>query len=132
MRRWLIVGVVSVVGGCSSAPPPKAPGASADVAAPAKPTQAASRSCVELGRIREARVVDDRTIDFYLGNREVLRNTLPQSCPQLGFEKAFTYSTSLSQLCSVDIITVVIQGGGPRTGASCGLGAFVPFTPAAR
>lgn len=97
-----------------------------------KTSSAVSRSCVELSRIREARVVDDRTIDFYLSSREVLRNTLPNSCPQLGFERAFSYSTSLSQLCSVDIITVIIQGGGPRRGASCGLGAFVPFTPVAK
>ena len=132
MRRWLIVGVLGAVAGCSSSTPPKPPAAAVAAAAPVGLAPAASRSCVELSRIREARVVDDRTIDFYLGSREVLRNTLPQSCPQLGLERAFTYSTSLSQLCSVDIITVVIQGGGPRTGASCGLGAFVPYTPPPR
>jgi len=92
----------------------------------------AAQSCVQLSRIREARVVDDRTIDFYLSSRQVLRNTLPNSCPQLGFERAFSYSTSLSQLCSVDIITVIIQGGGPIRGASCGLGPFVPYTPIAK
>ncbi|MGI4878937.1 MAG: hypothetical protein ACRYG4_15780 [Janthinobacterium lividum] len=99
--------------------------------APAKVSPVA-QSCVQLSRIREARVVDDRTIDFYLSNREVLRNTLPNSCPQLGFERAFSYSTSISQLCSVDIITVIIQGGGPARGASCGLGPFVPYTPIAK
>ena len=62
----------------------------------------------------------------------VLKNTLPHSCPSLGFEKAFTYATSLSQLCSVDIISVIQQGGGPRIGASCGLGTFVPTAVAAR
>ncbi len=129
MNRWLIIAGVTIVAACSgtqSGKPPVAAAVAADV--PPKAT-AITRSCVELNRIREARVVDDRTIDFYLSGRQVLRNTLPNACPQLGFEKAFTYSTSLSQLCSVDIITVVIQGGGPRTGASCGLGAFVPYTP---
>lgn len=128
MRRWLSIGVLAVVAGCNSPTPTSAPVATAS-AIPPRPAASAVRSCVDLNRIREARVVDDRTIDFYLGGREVLRNTLPNSCPQLGFEKAFTYSTSLSQLCSVDIITVIIQGGGPRRGASCGLGAFVPYTP---
>ena len=100
-------------------PPPKNTVASAD----------APQQCVELTQIRETRVVDDSTIDFYLRNGRVLRNSLPDRCPQLGFERAFTYSTSLSKLCSVDIITVIIQGGGPRTGTSCGLGKFAPYTP---
>src|SRR3546814_8937124 len=43
-------------------------------------------------------------LDFHMINGEVLRNTLPQSCPQLGFERAFSYKTSLSQLCNVDKI----------------------------
>ena len=129
MTRWLSLAVLAAVAGCSGSPPAKPPVATAS-AIPAPPLSAAARSCVELSRIREARVVDDRTIDFYLSSREILRNTLPNACPQLGFERAFTYSTSLSRLCSVDIITVIVQGGGPRMGASCGLGQFVPYTPA--
>ena len=103
----------------AAAPPP--PSGIASAAAPLQ--------CVQLNRIREAKVVDDQTIDFVLTGGEILRNTLPYKCSQLGFEKAFTYATSLSQLCSVDIITVIVQGGGVRTGASCGLGKFVPYTP---
>ncbi|UAJ11275.1 hypothetical protein [Polymorphobacter megasporae] len=116
---------------CTATPPEKSAVAVATTVAPAK-SSAITKSCVQLNRVREARVVDDRTIDFYLSDREVLRNTLPNSCPQLGFERAFSYSTSLSQLCSVDIITVIIQGGGPSRGASCGLGPFVPYTSAAK
>ena len=127
MPRWLSIAVLATVAGCTGSPPATPPVKTAS-AIPPRAVASAARSCVELNRIREARVVDDRTIDFYLGSREVLRNTLPNACPQLGFEKAFTYSTSLSQLCSVDIITVIVQGGGPRTGASCGLGSFVPYT----
>jgi hypothetical protein len=56
---------------------------------------------------------------------------LPQACPQLGFEQRFTYSTSLSQLCAQDIITV-LQGPGISRGASCGLAPFQPITPAPR
>lgn len=131
MKRLLIIGLPIVAAGCSGATAP-APPPTVAAAVPAKKTPILAKSCVQLNRIREARVIDDRTIDFYLANHEVLRNTLPQACPQLGYEKAFTYSTSLSQLCSVDIITVVIQGGGPHTGASCGLGPFAPNTPVAR
>ena len=130
MKRWLSLAVLAGVAGCSGSTT-KPPVATAAVIAP-RAAATTARSCVNLARIREARVVDDRTIDFYLSSREVLRNTLPNACPQLGFEKAFTYSTSLSELCSVDIITVIIQGGGPRRGASCGLGQFTPYTPAAK
>ena len=82
--------------------------------------------CVELNQIRETRVRDDQTIDFILRNSKVYRNTLPYSCPQLGFEDGFSYSTSLSRLCSVDTITVLLHLGGIQRGATCGLGQFQP------
>jgi ethanolamine utilization protein EutP (predicted NTPase) len=58
---------------------------------------------------------------------KIYRNTLPHSCPGLGFEEKFMYKTSLSQLCSVDIITVLHNAGGLNRGASCGLGKFQPM-----
>ena len=81
--------------------------------------------CVSLTRIRETRVHGDSTIDFHMGGGQVYRNTLPQSCPSLGFEERFAYKTSLSQLCSVDIITV-LQSPDLSRGPSCGLGKFQP------
>ncbi len=134
MRLWALTTFTFIglgLSGCTTSNVAKPPVAAVATVAP-KTASAKPKSCVQLNRIREARVVDDRTIDFYLSSREVLRNTLPNSCPGLGFERAFSYSTSLSQLCSVDIITVIVQGGGPRRGASCGLGPFVPYTPAAK
>jgi hypothetical protein len=86
--------------------------------------------CVQIVQIRSTRVIDDQTIDFQMRNGTVFRNTLPNRCPGLGFERAFSYRTSIPQLCNVDIITVVVQGGGPQIGASCGLGMFVPVKPA--
>ena len=97
---------------------------------PAKATGPAI-NCVQLQNIRETRVRDNQTIDFIMRGGQIFRNTLPNSCPQLGFERAFSYQTSISQLCNVDIITVIVQGAGPRRGASCGLGKFTPIeTPA--
>lgn len=87
---------------------------------------AKAENCIPLRSIRETRVRDDSTIDFYTNGGRIYRNTLPNSCPQLGFEESFSYATSLSQLCSVDIITVLQRGGGLTRGASCGLGTFVP------
>ncbi len=87
--------------------------------------------CIPVVSIRETRVRDDRTIDFVMNGRKVYRNTLPSSCPSLGFERRFTYATSLSQLCSTDIIAVLYDAPIMR-GASCGLGKFQPVALAKR
>jgi len=83
--------------------------------------------CVNIRNIRQTNVHDDKTIDFVMNGKKLYRNTLPNSCPQLGFERSFSYETSQPQLCNVDIITVLMQGGGMRRGASCGLGKFTPI-----
>lgn len=84
-------------------------------------------SCIPLRQIRETRVYGDQTIDFRMLGGKTYRNKLPYSCPQLGFEERFSYKTSLSVLCSTDIITVLNQTGGDlMRGASCGLGEFQP------
>ena len=93
----------------------------------AAPRAAAPQDCVPLNQIRSTNVIDDRTIDFHMSGGVVLRNRLPQACSGLGFERRFSYRTSLSRLCSVDIITVLDSNG--RRGASCGLGSFVPVAP---
>jgi hypothetical protein len=82
-------------------------------------------SCVQTNSIRSTRVHGDSVIDFHMLGGKVYRNTLPMSCPNLGFEERFLYSTSISQLCSVDIITV-LQSPNVSPGASCGLGQFQP------
>lgn len=83
--------------------------------------------CVQSSQIRETRVRNDTTIDFVMNNRKVYRNTLPNSCPGLGFNETILYKTQTNQLCSVDIITV-LQTPGLTRGASCGLGQFQPVT----
>lgn len=112
--------------------------AGAAAARPLKPEQEAKIrpagkpvTCIQPSRIRETRVRDDRTIDFYMNDRTVYRNRLPQACPQLGFEERFGYATSINQLCNVDIITVLYQTPMGR-GASCGLGEFQPISGAPR
>ncbi|WP_340313203.1 hypothetical protein [Rhizorhabdus argentea] len=105
-------------------------------ARPLKPEQEArikpvgkALDCIPLRSIRNTRVRDDRTIDFYMNGNKVYRNTLPYRCPELGFEEKFSYATSQSQLCSVDIITVLHSPPVMR-GASCGLGKFQPISGA--
>ena len=98
--------------------------APADVV-PAARVLGAAVSCLPTTQISNSEVRDDRTIDFRVAGGRTYRNTLPYPCPELGFEKRFAYTISTSQLCSVDVITVLHTGGIPR-GASCGLGEFVP------
>ena len=90
-----------------------------------------SRNCIPLAQIRRTAVRDDRTIDFFTGGGRVYRNVLPSACPQLGFERRFAYGTSLGELCSTDMITVLFEAPLMR-GASCGLGKFQPVTLAGR
>ncbi|WP_375403451.1 hypothetical protein [uncultured Sphingomonas sp.] len=91
-----------------------------------------ARTCIPLRSIRETRVRSDQVIDFMMSGRRTYRVTMPRPCPGLGFEERFTYSTSLSQLCAQDIITVLQQAGGIQRGASCGLATFQPVTLAAK
>jgi hypothetical protein len=84
--------------------------------------------CIPLRQIRSTEVQDDQTIDFHMTGGRTYRNTLPHRCSGLRFERTFSYRTSLSQLCSTDIITVLNHvGGGFMRGASCGLGEFTPI-----
>ena len=84
-------------------------------------------TCIPIVQIRESRVRDDWTIDFRMNGNQWYRNALPNRCNALSFERVFTYSTSLQQLCNVDIITVIANGGNPRGPlGSCGLGMFQP------
>jgi hypothetical protein len=84
-------------------------------------------SCIQLTDARNSEVRDDYTIDFMRNSREGWRNVLPNRCPGLASRDAFTYETSLSQLCSTDIIYVLETAGGLHRGAGCGLGRFVPI-----
>lgn len=83
------------------------------------------QTCVPIMQLRESLVRNDSVIDFHISGDRYYRVTLPQSCPSLGSEKRFAYETSLSQLCSTDIITV-LYASPPMRGASCGMGEFQP------
>ena len=85
--------------------------------------------CVPLRSIRNTDIVDDRNILFYMRDGRIYLNRLTHRCPGLRVADSFMYRTSLSQLCNVDIITVLNNlGFGFLPGASCGLGMFRPIT----
>ncbi len=85
------------------------------------------RSCIMRSQIRNSRVRSDQVIDFEMRGGKVYRSVLPNKCPRLGFEEAFSYNTSINQLCNTEIIYVIQNFGGQiQRGAGCGLGRFVP------
>ncbi|MDH3512997.1 MAG: hypothetical protein OER85_19325, partial [Gammaproteobacteria bacterium] len=88
-----------------------------------------AKRCIPLRSISTTKVVDDYNILFYMRGNDIYRNQLPHRCPGLRNERAFMYRTSLSQLCDLDIITVLNDYGfGFTPGPSCGLGRFYPIT----
>ena len=117
MKQLLLATALIAIAGTADAKRREIPVATPDGAAV---------NCLQTTRIRETRVRSDSIIDFYTLGGKVYRNTLPNSCPSLGFEEKFAYEVSTSQLCNVDIITVLQSGGGLMRGASCGLGTFQP------
>jgi hypothetical protein len=85
--------------------------------------------CISLNRIDRTHVLDDQQILFYMRGKDVYLNRLPRRCGGLSTHKRFTYRTSMSQLCNLDMITVLTSaGGGMMRGATCGLGHFYPIT----
>ena len=109
-----------------------APGSARDRnAVPAATITGKPQSCIPLRSIRESLVRSDQVIDFRVGGNKYYRVTLDRPCPQLGFERRFSYATSLSQLCAQDIITVLYSTP-MLPGASCGLAPFQPVTIAKR
>jgi hypothetical protein len=95
-----------------------------EVRAPAVAVTGEPENCISTSRIAGTRAHDDYTIDFEMTGGQVYRNTLNGRCPGLGFEERFGYRVSGGQLCRLDTIAVIQSGG--TSGATCGLGQFVP------
>jgi hypothetical protein len=94
---------------------------------PAAQVTGPPQTCIPINRIDTTRIRSDSIVDFVGYGKEAWRVTLSHPCPQLKAENKFGYETSLSQLCSTDVITVLHDyGGGIQRGASCGLSQFVP------
>jgi hypothetical protein len=114
------LGACAPVDPSSSRPDPKLAGPPATVVGEAE-------TCIRTQAIRQSRVRSDQVIDFEMVGGRVFRSTLPNRCPRLGFERAFTYATSINQLCKQTIIRVISPRAGQLdVGAGCGLGEFVP------
>lgn len=88
-------------------------------------------NCVSLSAVDRTEVLDDSTIMFYMNNGRMYMNELPHRCPGLREDGTFMYRVSTTQLCNIDVITVLERfGAGFMQGASCGLGKFQPVSEA--
>jgi hypothetical protein len=87
--------------------------------------------CLDLVRIKDTDIIDNRHIVFELTGGKRYLNTLPHACPGLGRNDPYLLRTSGHQICDLDIITILHSiGFGYTPGASCGLGPFEPVTEA--
>lgn len=86
--------------------------------------------CITVGRIRRTRIVDDKTILFYMRGGRTYQNILERNCPRLEREGRFMYEIRGYRLCDIDTITVLDRfGSGFGRGFTCRLGEFHPVTP---
>ena len=122
--RYALIAAASIatLAACSQQPARQPPPVS-----PAAKITGPVEDCIPLAQIRETRVRDDSPIDFMRDSRHGWRNTLPNRCSGLKMTDGFSYETSLSQLCSVDIVHVLERTPDLRRGIGCGLGKFVPI-----
>jgi hypothetical protein len=85
--------------------------------------------CIDLIRIQDSDIIDNRHMLFRMVNGDLYLNTLPHACPGLGKNDPYMLRTSLNRMCDLDIITVLYTNGwGFTPGASCGLGMFEKVT----
>jgi hypothetical protein len=92
-----------------------------DAAVPAK----ARNVCLNASNIQRTQAKDDRTLDFYMRDGTVWRNTLRQLCPMLRTSPFSQVLNSGDLVCSNQQFIHVLQ-----TGDMCALGDFVQLSPA--
>ena len=85
--------------------------------------------CIDTRRISTTRIVDKQNILFYMRGGDIYHNELPRECMGLRSGKTISYRTSLSRLCSNELITMLENfGTGMSRGPSCAIGKFRPVT----
>jgi hypothetical protein len=81
-----------------------------------------TKKCVNPGRIRNMRVVDDNHIIFELPGRTYYLNNLPRRCRSLGFHESIMYKVRGGSLCERELFQVL--DGSSIPGAHCSFGKF--------
>lgn len=86
-----------------------------------------AQTCIYQPNIDHTKILDDRTILFFMRTRVTYQNTLPETCYSLYAEKRFTYgSASMHRLCAGNLVLTDLTPGAVSRGNLCKLGLFVP------
>ena len=86
-------------------------------------------NCLNLGSVERMEIVDEHHILFFMRDGSTYNNHLSRRCPGLRRNDTIMYRTTLNQLCSIDMFTVLNNfGGGFMPGATCSFGKFYPAT----
>lgn len=86
-----------------------------------------AQRCIYVDRIDQTRIVDERSILFFMRDRTVLQNVLPRSCPGLRATDRIKYDVTLGRLCANEFVTQLIDIGSYAPGGLCKIGMFVPI-----
>jgi hypothetical protein len=87
------------------------------------------QNCISLARLDRTEIIDERTILFYMRDRSIYRNYLPETCRGLAPQDSFMYTVTARELCDTDAIEVLERWGSDLSrGRTCGLGVFYPIT----
>ena len=85
-------------------------------------TTGGNHVCLWTYNIDQTHVVNPRQVLFYMKDGHVWQNNLASACPGLEFH-GFSFITRSDTICGPEIGIRVI-----KTGESCALGEFVPYT----
>ena len=85
----------------------------------------AAQVCLSTHLIDRTKVVDTKTIDFYMRNRSVYRSIMRQPCYGLSFN-GFAYVTPIDDICG-NLQTIRVL----QSGEVCLLGPFKKLEPKA-
>lgn len=86
-------------------------------------------NCVYLRSVDRIEILDEQHILFFMRDRKIHINHLARKCPGLQRNDTIMYRTTLTQLCHIDMFTVLENiGGGFMPAASCSFGKFYPAT----
>ena len=87
-----------------------------------------AQRCIQVERIDQTRIVDERSILFFMRDHTVLQNVLPTACAGLRKTDRIAYDVVGGRLCANELVTQLVDVGSYARGARCAIGMFVPIS----
>lgn len=87
-----------------------------------------AQRCVHVERIDQTRIVDERSILFFMRDHTVLQNVLPRACAGLRQADRIAYDVVGGTLCANELVTQLVDVGSYSRGVRCPIGLFVPIS----